>query len=338
MWEHRLMKVNRVLIAHNAVPEEADPSTADVLDQVALVREALSALDLCCETVPVPEVHVWDAVRVKEGDVVFNLIESPPGRPQYQLAAAGALELLGVAYTGSRIAALFLTTDKLVTRAVLTAEGIPVAPGCRFDVASPRALEVVPPPWILKPALEDASVGLEGKAVVDTADAAIARGRELSRRFPDEPIVIEHYLPGREFNISVLEVEGRAHVLPVAEMTFVGFPPDARRVVGYEAKWVEGHYAYEGTVRAFPDEQAESGLLAALRETARRAWEATGVAGYARVDVRLDEEGAPRVLEVNANPCLSAGAGFIAGCERGGLSRATVIQRILASAVRHHRA
>lgn len=326
-------EIERVRIVHNPVPPGADPSTADVLDEAHLVEEALRELDIAVERVPLEPAALW-SVPLSPGELLFNLIESPPSAPLLQLLAAATLELRGAVFTGSSAHALWLTTDKLATRALLAAEGVSVAPGGVLEPDRPEVLSRVPPPWILKPGLEDASVGLDLSAFVSSPETAIARGRDLRARFPGQPLVLEHYLPGREFNVGVLEVDGAPVVLPVAEMTFVDYPDDLPRIVGYEAKWVEGHVAYEGTRRAFPDDVVEAALLERLRRTAVRAWALTGVSGYARVDMRLDESGVPCVLEVNANPCLSPEAGLIVASERSGLSRADVVRRILDAALR----
>jgi hypothetical protein len=132
-------------------------------------------------------------------------------------------------------------------------------------------------------------------------------------------------------------------VLPVAEIEFVDYPPGMPRIVGYEAKWQPESFAYTHTVRRFPGEAAAAPLLEQARRLALAAWRACGLSGYGRVDLRLDERGAPHVLEVNANPCLAADAGFMAAAEQAGLTAADVISRILADAVarqgrhRHHR-
>lgn len=327
----------RVLIAHPHVPTDADPSTADVLDEVCLVEKGLEELSIPYETVPVVHGRTWESLRPRAGDVVFNLLEAPPGQPILQLAAAGVLELLGVPYTGSRLVTLVLTTDKLATRGLLAAEGVTVAEGGRFDPEHPSLLDRVPPPWILKAGLEDASVGLDGGAVVYTAAAAIARGRRLAERFAGQPIVLEHLLPGREFNVGVIEVDSEPVVLPVAEMTFIDFPDDTPRIVGWEAKWIEGHVSYDRTERAFPDEVEERDLLESIRTITRRAWAVTGASGYARVDLRLDENGVPCVLEVNANPCISEGSGLVVAAVRAGFTPGSLIAAVLEAACRAHR-
>jgi D-alanine-D-alanine ligase len=336
-----------------------------------------------------------EALAGEPGTVVFNLVEAPAGLPAVHPATAAALELLDLPFTGSSAACLWLTTDKLATRAVLAAHGLPVAPGGRLDPGSPcdaEVLERVPPPWILKPACEDASLGLDGDAAVcTTREAALARAGELARRFPGQPVLVERYLPGRELNVSLLATPeadrlsgrrrsglrpappcgsrsgrpaggdgdpGRAGsrrllresaagaggstslgepvTLPVAEIEFVDFPPDMPRIVGYEAKWQPESFAYVHTVRSFPRDAASAPLLAEARRLALAAWRACGLAGYGRVDLRLDEAGAPHVLEVNANPCLAPDAGFLCAAEQAGLTPAEVIARIVTAAVARH--
>jgi D-alanine-D-alanine ligase len=323
-----------IVVAHPRVAADADPSTSDVLDQVELVTGALAALGERFETVAVDGGRVWEALAPRPGVVVFNLLEAPPGSPQLQTAATAALELLGLPFTGAAAGPMWLSTDKLATRALLASAGLPVAAGGRFEPERPALLDVVPPPWILKPAYEDASLGLEGDPVCATVAQAVARGRDLAARFPGQPIVLEHFLPGREFNVALLEDAAGVEVLPVAEIAFVDFPPGTPALVGYEAKWQTGSFEYEHTVRRFPSPEVEAALLDELAGLARSAWRACGLAGYGRVDLRLDESGRPHVLEVNANPCLSADAGFMAAAGRAGLDAAAVVARIVAAARR----
>jgi GNAT superfamily N-acetyltransferase len=191
----------------------------------------------------------------------------------------------------------------------------------------------------LKPALEDASLGLEGDPVCVDREAALERAAHLGRRFPGEPILVEKYLSGRELNVSLLDSasgEGGPQVLPVAEIVFEGFPAGMSRIVGYEAKWHEESFAYIHTVRRFPLGAEDSELLAEAARLARGAWRACGLSGYARVDLRLDEHDKPYILEVNANPCISADAGFMAAAREAGLSPRDVVRRILEAAVRDH--
>lgn len=322
--------ISRAVILHNPIGEGDDPAASDVLAQVELVAAGLTELGIAHEALAVPDWQPWLVLSPEPGTVVFNLMEAPEGVPHVHPAAAAALELMAVPFTGSPAGVLWLTTDKLATRALLVAEGLPVAPGGRLDPESPEILDRVPGPWILKPACEDASLGLEGDPVCSTREAALARARALTERFPGQNVVAETYLTGRELNVSLLAGE----TLPIAEIVFEEFPEGMSRVVGYEAKWREDSFAYIHTVRRFPEEPGDAGLLGRVREIAEAAWRVCGLRGYARVDLRLDEDGNPFVLEVNANPTLAADAGFMAAAAKAGLRPADVVGRILAEAVR----
>jgi D-alanine-D-alanine ligase len=325
----------RVVVAHNPVGPGDDPSTSDVLAQVELVTAGLTELGIPWSRVAVSGGRPWEvlppAAAGGEGLVVFNLVESPPGSSWVHTANAAALTALGLPFTGSSAAAFQLTTDKIATRAVLAAEGLPVAPGGRLDPERPEVLDRAPPPWILKPAWEDASLGLEGDPVCSTRDAALARAALLARRFPGQPVLAEGYLPGRELNVSVLpHADGELEVLPVAEIVYVDFPPGEPRVLGYEAKWHTDSFAYTHTVRRFLQRDEDGALIDRASELARAACRACGVTGYARVDLRLDATGEPCILEVNASPCIAADAGFMAAASEAGLNAAQVVLRILA--------
>jgi D-alanine-D-alanine ligase len=335
----------RLLIAHNPVGKDDDPSTADVLAQVELVETAAARLGLDALRVPVAAWRAWEDLRarLRRGDCVFNLVEAPPGLPAVHPATASAFERLGIPFTGAGTDCLWLTTDKLATRAVLAASGLPVAPGGGLD-AGATVLDRVAPPWILKPSCEEASIGLDGDAVCATRDAALARAAALAARFPRQRLLVERYLPGREINVSLLAGRARraagnrqdvqdVQALPVAEIDFVDYPPGMPRIVGYEAKWEPQSFAYTHTVRRFPTDRASAPLVAAARRLALAAWRACGLAGYGRIDLRVDDQGGLCILEVNANPCLAADAGFMAAAAQAGLDAAAVVARIVAAAL-----
>ena len=114
-------------------------------------------------------------------------------------------------------------------------------------------------------------------------------------------------------------MEAGVEALPVAEIAFVDFPAGVPPLVGYEAKWATGSFEETPHVRRFPGEE-HAALLAEIRTLALAAWSACGLSGYGRVDLRLDEAGQPVILEVNANPCLSSDAGFMAAARPRGAS------------------
>jgi GNAT superfamily N-acetyltransferase len=146
-------------------------------------------------------------------------------------------------------------------------------------------------------------------------------------------VVAETFLPGRELNVSLLARDGDVEVLPIAEMVYEDFPEGMSRVLTYEAKWHDDSFACIHTVRRFLDDPADAELMARAGDLAAAAWKVFGLKGYARVDLRLDAAGEPRILEINANPCLAADAGYMAAAKKAGLSARDVVERILRDAV-----
>lgn len=333
-----LKSAARVVVACPKLAGDADPSSIDVLDQMALVEEGLDILGLSHGRVVVASGRAWElAEKIGPDTIVVNLLEAPPGAAQRHAAATAVLELLDVPFTGCGAGALWLTTDKLATRAVLAAAGVPVAAGGRLDAQAPAPPAGVAFPVIVKPAWEDASVGLEGNPICGSAEELAERTRQLVARFGGQPLLVEEFLPGREFNVSLLERSEGPQALPVAEIAFVDLPAGVPPIVGFEAKWHTGSPADLHTVRCFPCGDKDGELLARIRACALEAWRECGLSGYARVDVRLDARGEPRVLEVNANPCLSPDAGFMAAAGRAGLDAAAVVRTLLDAAVRRQR-
>ena len=321
--------MKKVIICHPVIDISSDASTIDVLDQVRLVEGSLAELGIPYTTLAITNGRVWEHATKLENAIVFNLLEAPPGAMQLQVNATAVLELLGIPFTGASASAMWLTSDKITTRALLQANNLPIALGGRIALEKLAILEQVPPPWIIKPAWEDASVGLEGNPICYTSEEAIKRTELLTACFPNQPLLLEHFLPGREFNVSLLERENEVEILPIAEIVFDNFPSDIPPLVNYEAKWESDSFTYIHTWRRFPTEDEDGELLHSIREMSKVVWEICDLSGYARIDLRLNEAGIPHILEVNANPCLSPDAGFLAAAAQAGLSPTEVIRRIL---------
>lgn len=327
------MKPLKIVILHNAASAEYSPSDRDVLVQVAAVEAACQQLGhrvrrLVCtlnfELVEESLVH-------DRPDVVFNLVESLGESDRLAHLAAVLLDDLDIPYTGTQARALHLTNNKPLTKQKLRAAGLPTADWVAPEFSPDTRLA---PPYIIKAIWEHASIGLDDHAVVQTGDgSAIAAQIESRSRQLGRPCFAEQFIPGREFNLSLLAGAKQVEVLPPAEIDFSAFPKNKPQIVGYAAKWAEGTFEFDHTPRRFDFPKSDASLLAKLTELATRCWALFDLRGYVRVDFRVDAAGQPWILEINANPCLSPDAGYAAALERAKIPFAQAIERILADAL-----
>lgn len=320
--------MERIVILHGALDPGERPDEHDTLVQVREVEAILVALGFRTEIVGVGlDLRALLALARDPPAAVFYLVEALDGRAALQHLPAAVLESLGIAFTGAPATALALTTDKIAAKRLMREAGLPTAEWCEDPAfADPERL------WIVKAVDEDASLGLDAGAVVPgfavAARMACMRARWGGRWFA------EAFIEGREFNVPLLEGPNGVAVMPIGEIDFSDYPRDRPAIVDYDAKWRPGSLTWETTPRIFTPRPEDGALRAELAGLARRCWDLFGLRGYARVDFRVDSQGRPWILEVNANPCLSADAGFIAALEEAGLDQREAVARILGLALR----
>jgi D-alanine-D-alanine ligase len=319
----------RVAVAYGAVAAGAGPDEQDVLVEVDAVRQALTTLGY--EPVAVPLTLDLAAARRRLQQVrpafVFNLVESIEGLGRLIHLAPALYESLGLPYTGAPSEAMYLTSNKPLAKRLMRAAGIATPPWAGVDAAVWAAAPFAGP-YIVKSAWEHASIGIDDGSVTEDPRMVPVIARRRQREFGGEWFA-EAFVDGREFNLSLLQRGEGAELLPPAEMTFVGYPAEKRRIVDYAAKWHAGSFEYCNTVRRFDFEASERPLLARLAEIAESCCRLFRLRGYARIDCRVDAAGRPWVLEVNVNPCLSPDAGFAAAAARSGLDLTAVVERII---------
>jgi D-alanine-D-alanine ligase len=257
-------------------------------------------------------------------DFVFNLVESLGGVGRFPHFVPTLLDSMNILYSGGTSFCIYQTTDKVLTKNILAQAGIATPYWWRPQLST---IPQFPPPYIIKPAWEDASVGIDVDSVINEAGLLPKSLQNKMDRYGE--CFVEAYIPGREFNISMLATDEGPEVLPPAEMTFINFPQGKPEIVDYAAKWDESSFEYVNTVRTFNFHDKDAPLLAQLREISSRCWHLFECRGYVRVDFRVDRMGQPWVLEVNVNPCISPDSGFVAALKSAGYSYTQMVARIL---------
>jgi D-alanine-D-alanine ligase len=328
-----------VLILHASPPAPGSPgwleSDAGVMAEVAAVAAALDSLGLPHRAAGAAGLAEVPALLSAASEpAVFNLVESFAGAPGDADLVPALCRAFGKAVTGSGSSCLAAALDKRQAKALLAVAGLPTPPAVAVEVGErlPRT-GLFRGPYIVKPALADASEGITAQSVIARPGAALERAvRRIHKEF-GQAALVERYVEGREINVSVLDRGGKPGVLPLAEIDFSAFPKGRPRIVDYEAKWVPESFGYRHTPRVIPAPVSVA-QAAALRRLALGAWRALGCRDYARIDFRLDRRGRPLILEVNPNPDLSPDAGFAAALAAAGISFEAFVRAVIESAVR----
>ena len=320
----------RLVVAYTPAGPDAAPQDADGVRQGEFVCRVLSQRGFECTRVPfsLDLRETRERIEAFAPDCVFNLVESVEGSDRLILLAPLLCEAMKLPYTGAPLEGLMLTTNKVVAKRTLRGAGISTPDWRRRSRASlDGALGLASDPGavIVKSVWDHGSAGITGSSVHENVSCA-----RLTTLLPDTgDVFAERFVSGREFNLSLLAGDDGVDVLPPAEIVFAGEWGARPRIVCHDAKWSNDSFEARGTPRRFDFPTSDGSLLRRLREAATECWVLFGLGGYARVDFRVDDRGRPWVLEVNANPCLSPDAGFMAAARRAGLSPGDVLARIL---------
>ena len=315
------------MILSAAVDADAPPDAVvdDVVSELYTTLSSELGYDVVHAAVATAS-EIEHAVRSANPTIVFNLCESLAGTSRGEATVPNVLERLGVAYTGSACAALRTCLQKLDCNEALERSGVPVPYTRRVSCGS--ELGTIPIPAIVKPDREDGSVGIDATSVVRELDAARARVDALVAEL-GQPAVVQEYVDGREISVSFLGYpEPRA--LSPGEIAFDSSIEGSPPILTYAAKWYPESVDYVAT-RPVPA-AVEPTSARRIVAVARRAFEALGLRDYGRVDMRVDDHGSPRVIDVNPNCDLGHEGAFMRAARRSGLDRAETLSILVRGA------
>jgi D-alanine-D-alanine ligase len=232
-------------------------------------------------------------------DFVFNIAEGLFG-PNRESHVPAICEFLGVPCHASDPLTLGLCLHKARTKEILERNGVPTAAfRLARSVADARATRL-PFPLFVKPAFEGSGKGVTSKSVCRNRPELVAQVEYLLATYR-EPVLMETYLPGREFTVAILGNGEEARCLPIVGMQFDTLPAGAPPIYGYEAKWVWDTPECPLDIFECPANIPET-LAEQVRTAALGAYTALECRDWCRVDLRCDAAGRPMVVELNPLP------------------------------------
>ncbi len=319
----------RTATKQTPVQHMIDLSEIGVMEEMEDIKIALNSLGYKTSIFNVDSNidRLFNYLKEEKPDLVFNLVECVENESIQEMNVAGLYELLKIPYTGAGPLGLGTALNKPRVKEILTYHGIKTP---RFQVFHPADKLALNPeitfPVIVKPSREDASVGIADSSVVYSPNELRKRVRFIFEEF-EQPALVEQYVDGRELNVAIIGNKTPI-ALPISEIDFSGLTDGMHKIVSYEAKWMHGTIAYEGTKGVCP---APLTVLqeAKMKSVAVRCFELIGCRDYARVDFRMTKEGVPYVLEVNPNPDISDDAGFARSARAYGFTFPEIIGKIV---------
>ncbi|HPC35879.1 MAG TPA: D-alanine--D-alanine ligase [Candidatus Marinimicrobia bacterium] len=312
----------KIQVVFNDLKSLASNSDLDIISEIAVKDEAeavYTALDnfgYVVEMLPIFDID--EALRKIDSfqpDVIFNLCEGWQSRTDQEMNVAGLWEMLDLPYTGNSPLTLGLAQNKILSKNIFRAAGIPTPDFCVFEsVPDVCDLEF---PLIAKPSREDGSVGITQNSVVNNLIDLKSVVEYLLVKYK-QPILVEKYIAGREFNVSILGNDN-PQVLPPSEINFEQVTEEYFPITSYEAKWLSNHPIYKMTPPVCPASIGTE-LAEKLANLTLAVYHALRGRDYGRVDIRMDASGDLFVLEYNPNPDISLEAGFVRALKAADIS------------------
>lgn len=318
--EMRHVKEHNIIMSWQGVVD-----TANTVNE-ALISEGISTVLISLKN----DVEDFISIIKNENpDIIFNLCEGALGKSIFEMNVAALLELFGYRFTGSGPLTLGLALHKGRAKDMLSANNISTAPYLVFNEVPSRLYKGLRFPLIVKPIQEDASIGIDEEAVVKNM-TGLKKRVDYALKTYNQPVIVEEYIDGREFNVAVIG-NHKPKVLPISEIDFSQISECHSKICSYDAKWTTDSPIYLKTLPVCPADISRE-LEQELFTLALKTYNVLGCRDYARIDIRMGEDGIPKVLEINPNPDISPNAGFARSANAGGLSYSKLIFEIVKAA------
>lgn len=290
---------------------------------------------------------LYNRMRQAKPDICFNICEGHFGDSR-EAHVPAILEMLRIPYTGSKVLTLALTLDKPMTKRVLAFHGLPTPSFQVFE----RADEPIDPeltfPLFVKPSRQGTGMGISAQSIVHDEDALRAQVAKLIEAY-DEPVLVEHFVAGRDITVGVVGnlVPPVAWRVPEDEEAprihhGLRFLPPLEIELGQYAEEEGGIYTHRAKVELAEKltyvcpAPLDSDLVEELNWLAAATFRVTGCLDVARVDFRLDASDGdrPTILEINPLPGLSPEiSDLVIEAKAAGIDHTRLVNMILEEAL-----
>ncbi|MFH0870452.1 MAG: KamA family radical SAM protein [archaeon] len=334
----RMNKNMRIGVVFNLKKEAAKGQPDDLyaeFDDIDVPMAIKSAIDKLGYETELLEANddLFEKLRAGNFNFVFNIAEGMNGSARESQVPA-LLDILGIPFTGSGVLTQAITLDKARTKEVLFYHRVP---NPRYQLFNHWDEPVNPNlrfPLFVKPNAEGSSKGIRNNSLVNN-DKELKKMVKFVVTTYKQPALVEEYLDGREFTISIIGNPGK--VLPIVEITFDYLPPNVNKFDSYEVKWYWDNPNNPIDPVVCPA-KVDDNLKKSIEEVALKAYSVLGCVDLTRLDIRLDRDGVPNVIDVNALPGLMPdpldNSRFPKSCYTAGMTYDQIIATVLSEAMK----
>lgn len=259
---------------------------------------------------------------------IFNNCDGFNGNNMGAVEVIRLIERMGFLHTGAPAEAIELCIDKPRCKARLVENDIPTPRYQVFD--KPEGTFQLEFPVIVKPSVEDASMGIDLASVVCDQASLFQRVAYILDNY-QQPAIVEEFISGRELAVAMLS-NGVMEVLPIVEDDFSLIADPLQQLLTYESKWDPKSPFFYNIPSRIPAPLARKELQV-VRKVACDSFRAMGLRDLGRVDIRL-RNGIPYVIDINELPDLAPESGFYHSAEVAGYTYPQLVKRILGNALK----
>lgn len=300
---------------------EEQTAEFDRPDTVDAIEKALSAMGHATRRIGNIMSLVRKLAAGERWDMVFNICEGMFGMGR-EAQVPALLDAFQIPYTFSGPLVLALSLDKALTKRVVRSLGVATPDFAVVESPADVAAVDLPFPLFAKPLAEGTGLGIDSRSKIDSRAQLAAVCKDLLARFR-QPVLVEAYLPGREFTVGIVGSGAAAEAVGVVEVVLR--PEAEANAYSYVNK--------EKCEELVTYELAPEDAARPCRELALRSWRGLGCLDGGRVDVKMDRDGAVNFLEVNPLAGLHPEHSDLPIiCSLMGISYQTLMERIMASA------
>jgi len=269
----------------------------DTMETISAVRDALSVFHNV--TMIEADLNAFEKFKDASPDIVFNIAEGFFGVSRESQIPA-MLDMLNIPYTGSDPLTLSVCLDKSRAKEILTYYNIPNAKFKVVDSLNNLDHFNLNFPAIVKPVAEGSGKGIYSSSFVNNKNELLKEVERILNEY-NQPALVEEFLPGKEFTAAILGNNEEAKVLPLIEIDFAPFPEDFVPIYSYEAKWILDTKENQLDIFSCPA-KIDRTLEEKIKKVSLAAYKVLRCKDWSRIDLRLDSNGEPNIIEINPLP------------------------------------